>query len=101
MIVPAFGSNKFIEANKILQPNRSRNNFRRTKLIFIIFFFVFFFFFSKLKMKNEIAGKRIGNGNKREEGKELLVPSEKKQTMQGSREKKRESGKKTGSKTGD
>lgn len=52
-------------------------------------------------MKNEIAGKRIGNGNKREEGKELLVPSEKKQTMQGSREEKRESGKKTGSKTGD
>lgn len=98
MIVPAFGSNKFIEANKILQPNRSRNNFRRTKLIFIIFFV---FFFSKLKMKNEIAGKRIGNGNKREEGKELLVPSEKKQTMQGSREKKRESGKKTGSKTRD
>lgn len=34
-------------------------------------------------MRNEIAGKRIGNGNKREEGKELLVPSEKKHTMQG------------------
>lgn len=66
MIVPAFGSNKFVEANKILHPNRSRNNFRRTKLIFIIFF-VFFLFFSKMKMRNEIAGKRIGNGNKREE----------------------------------
>lgn len=32
-----------------------------------------------MKMRNEIAAKRIGNGNKREEGKELLlVPSEKK-----------------------
>lgn len=76
MIVPAFGSNKFIEEKNIAAEQRAETIFRKTKLIFIIF--DIFLFFSKMKMRNEIAAKRIGNGNKREEGKELLlVPSEK------------------------
>lgn len=56
-----------------------------------------------MKMRNEIAAKRIGNGNKREEGKELLlVPSEKRpQCRRAGKMRRRGKGKKTDNKTGD
>lgn len=70
MIVPAFGSNKFIVEKKYIAAEQKPKQFLDKRSSYLLFLFLLFI--SKMKMRNENAAKRIGKWQQKRWGKGIV-----------------------------